>query len=114
MGLQDPENEPKNAETSTAALPPSTEHPKDEAALTDNTAVSSERDDESQGEKNDEAQYPSGLKVTVLSIGLCLGMFVVALDNTVICKWLCIFPFASESNYRTSLLYSNRHTQNND
>ncbi|EEA20523.1 conserved hypothetical protein [Talaromyces marneffei ATCC 18224] len=32
----------------------------------------------------DESQYPSGLNVLILTIGLCLGMLVVALDNTVI------------------------------
>lgn len=41
-------------------------------------------------EKNDddESQYPSGLKVLILTVGLCLGMLVVALDNTVIGKFL--------------------------
>jgi hypothetical protein len=37
---------------------------------------------------DDESQYPSGLKVLILTIGLCLGMLVVALDNTVIGKSL--------------------------
>ncbi|KAI9691805.1 MAG: hypothetical protein M1822_007877 [Bathelium mastoideum] len=32
----------------------------------------------------DETQYPSGLKLAVLSFGLCLAIFVVALDNTII------------------------------
>ena len=35
---------------------------------------------------NDAANYPSGTALTLLTIGLCLATFVVALDNTIIGK----------------------------
>lgn len=35
-------------------------------------------------EQNDDSQYPSGAKLAVLTFGLCMATFVVALDNTII------------------------------
>lgn len=32
----------------------------------------------------DEAVYPSGLKLAIISLALCLSVFLVALDNTII------------------------------
>ena len=37
-----------------------------------------------QTETNDESQYPGGLKLTLIIVGLALATFVVALDNTII------------------------------
>jgi len=35
-------------------------------------------------EQNDESKYPGGAKLAVLAFGLCMAIFVVALDNTII------------------------------
>ncbi|KAF3933335.1 hypothetical protein ABW19_dt0202467 [Dactylella cylindrospora] len=35
-------------------------------------------------DEDDESKYPSGLKLTILTIGLCLTTFVIALDNSII------------------------------
>lgn len=32
----------------------------------------------------DDSEYPSGFPLVILTIGLCLALFVVALDNTII------------------------------
>jgi MFS family permease len=37
-----------------------------------------------QGEVEDESKYLSGFKLAILSVGLCLTTFVIALDNTII------------------------------
>jgi fucose permease len=37
-----------------------------------------------QGEFEDESKYLSGFKLAILSVGLCLTTFVIALDNTII------------------------------
>ena len=37
-----------------------------------------------QEEQEDESQYPGGFSLTILTIGLALATFVVALDNTII------------------------------
>ncbi|EWC47542.1 hypothetical protein DRE_03162 [Drechslerella stenobrocha 248] len=38
----------------------------------------------SQEEEDDESQYPGGLALAILTTGLCLATFVVALDNSII------------------------------
>ncbi|KUL90136.1 hypothetical protein ZTR_02026 [Talaromyces verruculosus] len=62
-----------------------------DSAMAKEIAVPSEKDvpsgeapDAQDNNDDDESQYPRGLKVLILTIGLCLGMLVVALDNTVI------------------------------
>ena len=35
-------------------------------------------------EQNDDSKYPGGAKLAVLTFGLCMAIFVVALDNTII------------------------------
>lgn len=35
-------------------------------------------------EQNDDSKYPGGAKLAVLAFGLCMAIFVVALDNTII------------------------------
>ncbi|KAE8549500.1 hypothetical protein EYB25_008022 [Talaromyces marneffei] len=69
---------------------------KGDNVLANTMAIHSEKDDSLEASPNaqqtsntqengeDESQYPSGLNVLILTIGLCLGMLVVALDNTVI------------------------------
>ncbi|KAL1607653.1 hypothetical protein SLS60_002588 [Paraconiothyrium brasiliense] len=39
---------------------------------------------EVEGEPEDESKYLSGFKLAILSLGLCLTTFVIALDNTII------------------------------
>lgn len=34
--------------------------------------------------EDDESKYPKALPLTLLTLGLCLSTFVVALDNTII------------------------------
>lgn len=47
-----------------------------------------EKDGESAGdavdEQNDDSKYPGGGKLAILTFGLCMATFVVALDNTII------------------------------
>lgn len=69
-------------------------------------AVPSEKDvpsgedpDTQDNNDDDESQYPSGLKVLILTIGLCLGMLVVALDNTVIGKCHCPYENSMVLNH---------------
>ena len=42
--------------------------------------------EEEEQEKEDESKYPSGVALTLLTLGLCMSTFVVALDNTIIGK----------------------------
>lgn len=35
-------------------------------------------------EQNDDSKYPGGAKLIILTFGLCMAIFVVALDNTII------------------------------
>jgi hypothetical protein len=37
-------------------------------------------------EVEDESKYPSGFPLAILTFGLCVSLFVVALDNTIIGK----------------------------
>ncbi|KAF2189643.1 MFS general substrate transporter [Zopfia rhizophila CBS 207.26] len=41
-------------------------------------------EDGEEGEEDDESKYLSGFKLGILSLGLCLTTFVIALDNTII------------------------------
>ncbi|KAF2731180.1 MFS general substrate transporter [Polyplosphaeria fusca] len=43
-----------------------------------------EGEEEAPGDENDESKYLSGYKLGILSLGLCLTTFVIALDNTII------------------------------
>ncbi|KAK6528306.1 hypothetical protein TWF281_009550 [Arthrobotrys megalospora] len=43
-----------------------------------------EKTGESTEEDDDESKYPGGLTLAVLTIGLCLSTFVIALDNSII------------------------------
>lgn len=40
--------------------------------------------DDTVDEQNNESKYPGGAKLVVLTFGLCMAIFVVALDNTII------------------------------
>jgi MFS family permease len=42
------------------------------------------QDDQDEDEDEDESHYPSGPKLWLLTFGLCLTTFVIALDNTII------------------------------
>ena len=59
--------------------------PGDPTGLTTGIAAgASEEKDITQIQSNDESQYPGGLKLAIITIGLALATFVVALDNTII------------------------------
>lgn len=53
------------------------------AAGEKDATVGKDNQDESE-EAEDESKYPGGAALTILTIGLCLATFVVALDNTII------------------------------
>ena len=53
---------------------------KETAIIADEKDVKDVRDDE----PLDESNFPHGLKLAVIIIGLCLSVFLVALDNTII------------------------------
>jgi hypothetical protein len=59
---------------------------KDEAAVDLNrtTSVTTTDKDADQAGEDDEPNYPKGGPLTILTFGLCLATFVVALDNTII------------------------------
>ncbi|KAL6711052.1 hypothetical protein ACN47E_006927 [Coniothyrium glycines] len=46
--------------------------------------VEGEEDTKSTSDPDDESKYLSGFKLAILSVGLCLTTFVIALDNTII------------------------------
>jgi hypothetical protein len=54
--------------------------------ITENKDVEATAEASENTEEDDEANivYPSGLKLALLTFGLCMAVFVVALDNTII------------------------------
>jgi len=54
------------------------------SAATTATIVGEETPEESEGEGEDEVVYPGGMQLALLTFGLCLATFTVALDNTII------------------------------
>ncbi|KAI9781425.1 MAG: hypothetical protein M1839_006019 [Geoglossum umbratile] len=78
---KDGEKKDMDALSATAARPVSeaiNEHPEKSEVDTTNNAASSH----SSGE--DEEDYPKGIKLAIVSVALCLSVFLVALDNTII------------------------------
>jgi hypothetical protein len=62
------------------------ETPKD-VTNAENKSVANSKDEEKHApeeEVEDESKYLSGYKLAILSLGLCLTTFVIALDNTII------------------------------
>jgi fucose permease len=51
---------------------------------TSRTSAEANSDEAPIEEAEDDSKYPSGLKLWILSLGLCLTTFVIALDNTII------------------------------
>ena len=72
--------EPKNGADAQAAISP-TNSEKAEPATEENEKKPEEADAE---EEEDESKYLSGPKLWILTFGLCMSIFVVALDNTII------------------------------
>ena len=61
------------------------ENTKDAAGVTDAIQRSeSGHEENTVDEQNDDSKYPGGAKLGVLTFGLCMAIFVVALDNTII------------------------------
>ena len=48
------------------------------------------KDEKAQEEEEDESQYPGGYSLAILTFGLCMATFVVALDNTIIATAMCV------------------------
>ncbi|CAK5272610.1 unnamed protein product [Mycena citricolor] len=65
-----------------AAPTPQTE--KDKPELAEKTLALQTSVTEAPGSEEDVVDYPSGLKLGLLTIALCLSVFLVALDNTII------------------------------
>lgn len=62
-------------------------------------------------EKEDETVYPGGAALAVLTFGLCMATFVVALDNTIIGNGPQ--PFEQQTTtHHTNSITSNRHPPN--
>ena len=55
-----------------------------QTAVTTDTEKKTQDETEESPADDDESQYMSGSKLVLLSIGLCLATFVIALDNTII------------------------------
>lgn len=70
------EKELENGETK------ETVHKQGEEVVGENTSVSESND--AAAESENEANYLSGVKLGILTLGLCLTTFVIALDNTII------------------------------
>ena len=74
----------------TEALPVTTEAvPPKESTIENSTTedekhLAEDETKEAKPEGEDEIEYPSGVKLFVISIALCLSVFLVALDNTII------------------------------
>lgn len=56
----------------------------DESAVTTANILGGETLVESDGESEDEVVYPGGAQLALLTLGLCLATFTIALDNTII------------------------------
>ncbi|CAN9111031.1 unnamed protein product [Alternaria alternata] len=82
------ESESAPKETQDQAHTPSTptntdiKPPPNEKSPTEAIATSDEKDESTA--PDDDSKYLSGFKLTILSVGLCLTTFVIALDNTII------------------------------
>ena len=61
-----------------------TESTRGKVELEDEKKIAEEETKETTPDGEDEAVYPSGLKLAVISMALCLSVFLVALDNTII------------------------------
>lgn len=74
------DSEPKPAEPETAlkAMEETTEN------TTELKREKTQEEIQAELDGNDEAIYPSGLKLAIISLALCLAIFLVALDNTII------------------------------
>lgn len=55
--------------------------------------------------EDDESKYPTAFPLAILTFGLCLSTFVVALDNTIIGTLHALNPFPSEADHVQRLLY---------
>lgn len=54
------------------------------AAPSANTEKAAEEQNGAETEADDESKYPGGFALGILTFGLCMATFVVALDNTII------------------------------
>lgn len=85
----DVSEEKSNGSVDGAKESPNTAHAKtalvQEVESEKRTSTTDEKtDDTPKEEPEDESKYLSGFKLAILSIGLCLTTFVIALDNTII------------------------------
>ena len=47
-------------------------------------AIATEKEAQVKGEEEDDMEYPHGLKLVLILLALCLSVFLVALDQTII------------------------------
>ena len=83
----------------TESAPPDDEKQSEPAAKENDTAV-----EEQAAEVEDESKYPSGFPLAILTFGLCVSIFVVALDNTIIGELIgCHNVFETDSILATAI-----------
>ena len=63
---------------------------------------------EKETEKPAEIEYPTGMKLAIITLALCLSVFLVALDNTIIGKY-----FFTGLLEWSLMVISNCYTKNN-
>jgi hypothetical protein len=73
-------NHPLAAETESQRNSTQQNEPEDEKKVVEEQVKESEQDQQ----QEDDVVYPSGLKLVFITIALCLCVFLVALDNTII------------------------------
>ena len=82
-----PSKDEENKSTADAAVEPTSRHAPGEKQPVDSQEQSTEVKKDSEpanGETDDDSKYPSGTKLALLTFGLAMATFVIALDNTII------------------------------
>jgi hypothetical protein len=88
-GVKEEGRFPSEAVTSPTSLAPSTHETEqnDRSKVNEVQSTTAEAQNESNGSvtsEEDGVEYPTGLKLNLISLALCLSVFLIALDNTII------------------------------
>lgn len=93
--LDNAEAGPKKADNEKATVQPcdlETTSAGDEGSTTLADPVAPGTEDALNSEEEETPEYPSGLKLALLTFGLCMATFTVALDNTIIATVYMLRP----------------------
>ncbi|KAI4128159.1 MAG: hypothetical protein LQ338_002861 [Usnochroma carphineum] len=83
--LDKPHEKSASASASASDTPPMrTEPPNDNETQTEKVEMSPVQEAEALEKPSDEAEYPTGAKLAIITISLCLSVLLMALDNTII------------------------------